>query len=61
MVSPTPCADWTVHELVNHLVAGNLVFESWLTPLGILEARAAGAVLRDAADFVNVGTHVIHH
>jgi uncharacterized protein (TIGR03086 family) len=24
--APTPCTDWTVHELVNHLVGVNLVF-----------------------------------
>ena len=28
--SPTPCDGWTVHELVNHIVAGNL----WAAELG---------------------------
>ena len=28
--SPTPCEGWTVHELVNHIVAGNL----WAAELG---------------------------
>jgi uncharacterized protein (TIGR03086 family) len=23
---PTPCADWSVHDLVGHLIAGNLLF-----------------------------------
>ena len=29
--APTPCTDWTVHDLVNHLVGGNLVFVALLT------------------------------
>ena len=29
--APTPCADWTVHALVNHLVGMNLVFAALLT------------------------------
>lgn len=28
--APTPCTDWTVHELVNHLVGMNLVFAALL-------------------------------
>ena len=28
--SPTPCEGWTVHELLNHIVAGNL----WAAELG---------------------------
>ncbi len=28
--APTPCTDWTVHDLVNHLVGVNLVFAALL-------------------------------
>lgn len=28
---PTPCTDWTVHDLVNHLVGVNLVFAALLS------------------------------
>ena len=29
--APTPCTDWTVHDLVNHLVGVNLVFAALLS------------------------------
>lgn len=29
--APTPCTDWTVHDLVNHLVGANLVFVALLS------------------------------
>jgi uncharacterized protein (TIGR03086 family) len=37
--APTPCADWTVRDLVNHLVGGNLLFADALRgePLPPLE------------------------
>jgi hypothetical protein len=28
--APTPCLDWTVHRLVEHLVGKNLVFSAVL-------------------------------
>lgn len=31
MSAPTPCTDWTVHDLVNHLVGVNLVFAALLS------------------------------
>ncbi len=37
---PTPCAEWNVRELMNHLVAGNL----WAAEL------AAGATIADVGD-----------
>ncbi len=30
-IAPTPCTDWTVHDLVNHLVGMNLVFAALLS------------------------------
>ena len=38
--APTPCADWNVRELVNHVVSGNL----WAAEL------AAGATIADVGD-----------
>jgi len=38
--APTPCAEWNVRELMNHLVAGNL----WAAEL------AAGATIADVGD-----------
>jgi uncharacterized protein (TIGR03086 family) len=29
--APTPCTEWNVHDLVNHLVAVNLTFAAWVT------------------------------
>jgi uncharacterized protein (TIGR03086 family) len=29
--NPSPCTEWTVREVINHLVTGNLVFISMLT------------------------------
>lgn len=61
--APTPCTDWNVHQLVNHLVAGNLTFASLLSgqappergldhlgddPAGAY--RVSGATLRAAFD-----------
>ena len=37
---PTPCDGWTVHDLVNHVVAGNLLFA------GVLEDRGTVQDLR---------------
>ncbi len=58
---PTPCTDWTVRELVNHVVGGNFLFaallsgspvdRSWTDHLGddpVGVYRASAAVLVDA-------------
>lgn len=29
--APTPCTDWTLHDLVAHLVGMNLVFAAFMT------------------------------
>jgi uncharacterized protein (TIGR03083 family) len=30
-LAPTPCTDWNVHDLVNHLVGMNLVFAALMS------------------------------
>jgi uncharacterized protein (TIGR03086 family) len=61
--APTPCTDWNVHQLVNHLVAVNLTIASLLSGQALPERgldhlgddpagayRASGATLRAAFD-----------
>lgn len=61
--APTPCTDWNVHQLVNHLVAVNLTFAGLLTEKAPPERgldhlgddpadayRASGATLQAAFD-----------
>ena len=61
--APTPCTDWNVHQLVNHLVAVNLTFASLLSGQAPLQRgldhlgddpagayRASGATLQAAFD-----------
>lgn len=38
--APTPCSAWSVHQLVNHLVAGNLVFAALVSDLAPSERGA---------------------
>jgi hypothetical protein len=71
--APTPFRDWTVHDLVNHLVGMNLVFVALLTdedpparradrlgddPAGAY--RDAGSVLITAFDRPGVLEHTFH-
>ena len=71
--APTPCADWTVHELVNHLVGMNLVFAALLSdeappergadrigknPVGAY--RESGSVLKAAFDRPGVLERTYH-
>jgi uncharacterized protein (TIGR03086 family) len=59
--APTPCTDWTVHDLVNHLVGMNLVFVAMLSNQALPERgtdrlgddpagayRASGAAVQTA-------------
>ena len=53
---PTPCLDWTVHRLVEHLVGKNLVFAAVLAELplpqrgaGLPSGQLAGAYRESAA------------
>lgn len=39
---PTPCLDWTVHRLVEHLVGKNLVFSAVLAEQPLLPRRGPG-------------------
>jgi uncharacterized protein (TIGR03086 family) len=61
--APTPCTDWNVHQLVNHLVAVNLTIASLLSGQALPERgldhlgddpagayRASGATLQAAFD-----------
>ena len=66
--NPTPCTDWTVRELVNHVVDGHLLFTAILRgepmpPLAELRRRQSVDVLgddptiafRDSADALAAG------
>ena len=44
--APTPCTEWTVRELVNHLVGGNL----WFAELLATEGQGARAPSRPSGD-----------
>jgi uncharacterized protein (TIGR03086 family) len=61
--APTPCTDWNVHQLLNHLIAVNLTFASLLSGQAPLQRgldhlgddpagayRASGATLQAAFD-----------
>jgi uncharacterized protein (TIGR03086 family) len=50
--APTPCAGWTVRDLVNHVVVGNRLFADVMTgrAASIAEARQAWAGDRLGAD-----------
>lgn len=59
---PTPCADWTVRQLVDHLIGGNRVFKAILTDEPLprrpsadhVEPDPAGAYRRSAAELQSV-------
>lgn len=48
--APTPCSDWSVRDLVNHLVVGNLLFA------GVVAGRGTIAELRPALAGDQLGT-----
>jgi uncharacterized protein (TIGR03086 family) len=48
--APTPCDEWTVADLVTHMVAGNYVFVSILHGTPLAEARAAAAAVQPGDD-----------
>ncbi|WP_020667529.1 TIGR03086 family metal-binding protein [Amycolatopsis nigrescens] len=57
--APTPCTDWTVRDLVNHLVEVNLIFAALLRDQALPEpgsellgADPAGAYRRSAAELL---------
>lgn len=55
---PTPCRDWDVRALVNHVVTGNLLFASYVT--GQLEPdRSADHVLDDPAGAMRMSLAVL--
>jgi uncharacterized protein (TIGR03086 family) len=71
--APTPCTDWTVHRLVNHLIGMNLVFAALLRdqapperggdrigddPIGAY--RESGSVLMAAFDELGVLDDTFH-
>ena len=61
---PTPCDGWTVHDLVNHVVAGNLLFAGVLEgheTMQDLRARLAGDHLAPdpAGAFATAGDAVV--
>ena len=47
---PTPCDEWTVADLVTHMVTGNYVFASILHGTPLAQARSAAAVVQPGDD-----------
>jgi uncharacterized protein (TIGR03086 family) len=45
--APTPCTDWTVHDLVNHMVGGNRLFAEILRGDPDALSRRQGGLGRD--------------
>jgi uncharacterized protein (TIGR03086 family) len=48
--APTPCDEWTVADLVTHMVTGNYVFASILRGTPLAQARAAAAAVQPGDD-----------
>jgi uncharacterized protein (TIGR03086 family) len=47
---PTPCDEWTVADLVTHMVTGNYVFASILHGTPLAQARSAAAAVQPGDD-----------
>lgn len=48
--APTPCAEWSVHDLLNHLVGGNLLYAGVLSGGGPVTVPPAQTVDRLGSD-----------
>jgi len=55
---PTPCRDWDVRTLVNHVVTGNLLFASYVTGQPAPD-RSADHVVGDAAGAMRMSLAVL--